>query len=225
MGRRAAASKAAKKDIDPEYLRGTITWAERLAKYAELSVLEFYLTKYETAFSASATKFKEFQTIYDDDIERSEILKKELSEANWGENELKLALQAEANQYRFASEVSSRAAQCKVDIREIVQLAEFPKLADDVSVMAYIGEIIRERRKVEEENKIKRRKGAKRARELQLLKKQKLQQQQKPAQAAGGSMAGSAINPDLAKKRLEALQKIRELNAQRKAQRGDLNMY
>ena len=46
--------------------------------------------------------------------------------------------------------------------------------------MAYIGEIIRERRKVEEENKIKRRKGAKRARELQLLKKQKLQQQQKP---------------------------------------------
>ena len=50
-------------------------------------------------------------------------MKKELGEANWGENELKLALQAEANQYRFASEVSSRAAQCKVDIREIVQLA------------------------------------------------------------------------------------------------------
>ena len=50
MGRRAAASKAAKKDIDPEYLRGTITWAERLAKYAELSVLEFYLTKYEVMF-------------------------------------------------------------------------------------------------------------------------------------------------------------------------------
>ena len=50
-------------------------------------------------------------------------MKKELNEASWGENELKLALQAEANQYRFASEVSSRAAQCKADIREIVQLA------------------------------------------------------------------------------------------------------
>ena len=40
-----------------------------------------------------------------------------------------------------------------------------------------------------------------------------------------GGLAGSAIAPDMAAKRLEALQKIRELNALRKSQRGDLNMY
>ena len=55
MGRRAASAKAAvvkeKKDVEPEYLRGTVTWLERLAKYAELSVLEFYLTKYEVILS------------------------------------------------------------------------------------------------------------------------------------------------------------------------------
>ena len=59
MGRRAAASKAAKKDIDPEYLRGTITWAERLAKYAELSVLEFYLTKYEVIRNPELSYFNQ----------------------------------------------------------------------------------------------------------------------------------------------------------------------
>ena len=75
------------------------------------------------AFAGSATKFKEFQAMFDDDIERSEVLKKELALCFWGENEQKLALQAEANQYRFASEISSRAAQCKIEIREVVQQA------------------------------------------------------------------------------------------------------
>lgn len=53
----------------------------------------------------------------------------------------------------------------------------------------------------------------------------KQQQRQREAQSRGRGLAGSAIAPDMAEKRLQALQKIRELNALRKSQRGDLNMY
>ena len=55
-----------------------------------------------------------------------------------------------------------------------------------------------------------------------LLQNNRLKRQK---QAPNRSLAGSAIAPDMAEKRLQALQKIRELNALRKSQRGDLNMY
>lgn len=43
--------KATKRDIDSNYMRSTISWNDRLAKYAELCALEFYLTKYEVGNS------------------------------------------------------------------------------------------------------------------------------------------------------------------------------
>ena len=45
MGRKP--KNVEKHDVDPNYMKGTVSWADRLAKYAELSALEYYLTKYE----------------------------------------------------------------------------------------------------------------------------------------------------------------------------------
>lgn len=57
----------------------------------------------------------------DDDVERTELLKKSMSKHFWGENEQKLTLQIEEKQYRIASTISSRAVQNKIEIRQIVQ--------------------------------------------------------------------------------------------------------
>ena len=59
----------------------------------------------------------------DDDVERSEILKKEMTTFGWGDLEQKLALQCEEVQYRVASTISSRASQNRQEIRQIVQEA------------------------------------------------------------------------------------------------------
>ena len=90
---------------------------------------------------------------------------------------------------------------------------EFQKIEAKQSLIAYIGDIIKKRRKVEMENRTIQQERMKNNR----LKRAKQQQPR--------SLVGNAIAPDMAEKRLQALQKIRELNALRKSQRGDLNMY
>lgn len=126
----------------------------------------------------------------DDDVERTELLKKSMSKHFWGENEQKLTLQIEEKQYRIASTISSRAVQNKIEIRQIVQesgptlvatylkvnlkiILEFPKIDETKSLIQYIGEIIRERRKVENENKIKRRERIQKER-LNILKQKRV---------------------------------------------------
>merc|ERR1712130_614251 len=237
MGRKP--KNVEKHDVDPNYMKGTVSWADRLAKYAELSALEFYLTKYEEAFGWSATKFQEFQNTMDDDVERSDLLKKQMGRYFWSDADQKLAMQSEEKQYRLASSISSRAAMNKSEIRAIVQECgmftkcecnclrfwltvsskEFVRFDESKSLIEYIGEIIRERRKVEIENKNKRRDRLQKERINQMKQKQRINKEGQPR------LAGSAIAPDMQEKRLQALQKIRELNAQRKAQRGDLNMF
>jgi hypothetical protein len=56
MGRPKSAKNT--KDIDPDYLKFTVSWHDRLAKYAELSTLEFYLSKYEVIKFLDFLSFK-----------------------------------------------------------------------------------------------------------------------------------------------------------------------
>jgi len=54
--KRANVATAAKRDIPTDYMKSTLSWNDRLTKYAELCTLEFYLTKYEVRNNWSAAK-------------------------------------------------------------------------------------------------------------------------------------------------------------------------
>ena len=70
---------------------------------------------------SSDAKQQALQNTMDDDLERSDLLKKQMSKFHWGDAEQKLALQVEEKQYRLAQNIQTRAVQSKVHIREIVQ--------------------------------------------------------------------------------------------------------
>ena len=62
-------------------------------------------------------------------------------------------MQKEETQYRKAITISSRAVENKAQVRDVVQESEFQKIEVKQSLIAYIGDIIKKRRKVEMENR------------------------------------------------------------------------
>ena len=62
-------------------------------------------------------------------------------------------MQKEETQYRKAITISSRAIENKAQVRDVVQESEFQKIETKQSLIAYIGDIIKKRRKVEMENR------------------------------------------------------------------------
>jgi len=138
---------------------------------------------------------------------KSELWEKELEIEN-----LKL-------RFEFCKEHAANSEENLSAIRKIIEECEIYMMKSNQTVVTFLGEILKEQKKILNENERKHKA------KIEKRRKESLAEKEKSRAESQSTSASSPSASEMAQRRLQALQKIRELNALRKAQRGDLNMY
>ncbi|CBY41111.1 unnamed protein product [Oikopleura dioica] len=209
-------------NYDPLYMYDALNFEHRMKRYARLAIDECIFKNPEFLESDERVIANSVPIVTEGAYEKvSGAMKKTFEKNGWKTELWEKELETENLKLRFGfcKEHVANSNENLSAIRKIIEECEIYMMSSNQTVVTFLGEILKEQKKILNENQRKHKA------KIEKRRKESQAEKEKSRAESQSTISSSPSSTEMAQRRIQALQKIRELNALRKAQRGDLNMY